>query len=191
MKRGLVLIPGVILMVFGLWYLTLGKSIAESRQALEEQIRIEERRLDTYQQAVNRLQEQADRLRPQEKVSDTRPAVPTSGEDEVITLYRALDSLCRVSGDELHEITPSLNETITFLRHWSSADTALSIPIRIRIDADYRSLSELMGTIESRRYFGGIYSCRIYGSAQLYPNCALDLSFVARLGNRVGMVGRE
>jgi len=191
MNKHLLLIPGAMLMFFGGWYFSLGKPMAESMKEIENQICAEDQKLTTYQEALARSHEQIEAFHKHKNESHNRPVIPFSGEDEMIALYTALDSLCHEPGYNLHEITPSLEETIRFLRQWARADTSLSMPIRIKIDSGYRRLARLIESIEAHRYFNRMQACRLYGSDQLYPDCALDVSFTARLGNRMELFDLE
>ena len=66
-----------------------------------------------------------------------------------------------------------------------------SIPIGIKIEGRYRALYDLMETIENSVYFDHLVGCRISGNEELYPDCQLELSFIAGLYNRKGILDLE
>lgn len=180
----------LVLAIPSAWYVFWGKSLANERRELERQIQAEQQKLSTYRMAMTRFNTKIDEL--QRLNSDSkRSTTPSSGENEVIGLYESLDSLCRQPGYQLDEITPSLNETIRYLRQWAISDSTLSMPIRIKINGNFRSLAGLIQSVERHRNFLRMDDCRIHASEQLYPDCNLDMTFIARLGNRMELFGHE
>jgi Tfp pilus assembly protein PilO len=187
-KAGLIAVF-LVLVIPVAWYVFWGKSLANERRELDRQIQAEQQKLSTYRMAVARLTNKIDEFRRLN--SDSERPTPLSGENEVIGLYKSLDSLCRQPGYQLDEITPSLNETIRYLRQWAISDSTLSMPIRIKINGDFKSLGRLIQTVERHQNFLRMDDCRIHASEKLYPDCTLDMTFIAGLGNRMELFGHE
>jgi hypothetical protein len=190
MRKAGVIAFFLVLAIPGAWYVFWGKSLANERCELNKQIQAEQQKLSTYRMAMARFNNKIEEFRHLNSDSK-RPATPFSGENEVIGLYESLDSLCRQPEYRLDEITPSLEETIRYLRQWANSDSTLSMPIRIKINGDFRSLSRLIQTVERHRNFMRMDDCRIHASEQLYPDCTLDFTFIAGLGNRMELFGHE
>ncbi len=190
MRKNIIIMVSTILVIVGAWYICLGRPMIEDRQRLESEIQLEEKKLAAYRGALTRFNTRIGEYRRLTQDHGPGPVL-FSADEEIIALYKSLDSLCHKPGYKLHEISPSLEETIEFLRQWSRADTTLNMPIRIRIDSDFRSLSRLIEAVEGHRSFHHMKSCRLYGSNQLFPQCALDLTFVAGLGNRGELLDLE
>jgi hypothetical protein len=190
MKRTLILSIIAVVIIAGGWYLTWGQPLMTRIVAIDADISVEEKKLTAYREALMRFDERIKEYnRLHTKINDN--PVIFSGRDEVVTLYHALDSLCHQPGYKLEEITPSLEEVIQFLREWAQSDSLISIPLRIKIRATYRSLAQLVMAIEESRYFSHLTFCRLYGSDEMYPYCALDVAFMAGLSNRQEMFGFE
>lgn len=190
MRKAGVIAVLLVLAIPGAWYILWGKSLTQERRELNKQILVEQQELATYRVVLARFNTDIDKYRSMKSDSE-RPTTPFSGEDEIIGLYESLDSLCSQPGYRLEEITPSLEETIRYLRQWANSDSTLSMPIQIKINGNFRSLARLIGTVERHRNFLRVDDCRIHASEQLHPDCALDLTFIAGLGNRTELFGHE
>lgn len=190
MNRIVIISVVMLAALAGAWYMYWERPMASERRDLNKQIWAEQKKLAMYREALTRFNSQLDEFR-KVKSKSGRPTIPFSAESEIIGLYESLDSLCHRPGYRLEEITPSLEETVRFLRQWADSDTALSMPIRIKIRADYRSLAALIGTVEQLRDFSEMNDCRLDASERLYPDCMLDMTFTAGLGNRMELLGLE
>ena len=190
MRHTLIISLIVIIAIMGGWYLSLGRPATDHIARLDKEIHAEAGKLKAYQEALASFN---DRIQEYNRIDSVleRQSIPYSGKDEVIALYHVLDSLCHRPGYKLNEITPSVEEVIRFLRQWTRADSTISIPIRIKIEADYKILARLVKEIERGEYFENLRDCRVYGSETLYPRCGLDLTFVAGLTNRLEMFDLE
>jgi hypothetical protein len=190
MKRTLPFSLVMIAVIIGGWYFMMGKPTKARIAVLQKDIRTESKKLSAYRDALTRFN---DRIKEHERLNLTIEDSPLlfSGKDEVISLYHELDSLCHQPGYELHEITPSLDEVIQFLREWAQSDSMVTIPIRIKMEATYRSLANLIKAIEESRYYQHLKICRIYGTEDLYPRCHFDVTFIAGLNNRLELFDLE
>jgi len=150
MKRTFFISLIAVTLIIGGWYLVWGRAALSRISAMEKNITVEEQKLTTYREALLRFEEQIKEYHRLHAVTSANPVV-FSGRDEVVTLYHALDSICHQPGYELDEITPSLEEVIQFLRQWAQSDSLISIPLRIKIKATYRSLALLVKAIEESR----------------------------------------
>jgi hypothetical protein len=190
MKRILIISPVLLAVIVGGWYLFWGHSIQVRIDRTEKRIQAEQKKLRTYHEALTRFE---DRIR---EYSRLHSAIETemksfSGKDEVIALYKTLDSMCSQPGYRLGEITPSVEEVIQFLREWARADSTITVPIRIKAEADFRLLAQLVRAIEENECFNGLASCSVRGSDELYPECSIDMTIIAGLGNRMEMFDFE
>lgn len=183
MKRTLIKSLIAAVCIIGGWYLAWGRPAMMRISTVEKNIAAEEKKLTTYREGLLRFEEQIREYQRLHAEMTDNP-VMFSGRDEVVALYHALDSICHQPGYRLEEITPSLEDVIRFLRKWTQSDTLISIPLRIKIRATYRSLAQLVKVIEESRYFNHLSFCRLYGSDEMYPYCALDVAFMAGLSNR-------
>jgi hypothetical protein len=156
----------------------------------EKRIAAETKKLNAYQEALVRFD---DRIREYNELHSSieNGKAVFSGKDEVFALYKTLGSLCHQPGYHLDEITPSVEEVIQFLREWARSDSTITIPIRIKAEADYTLLADLIKAVEQSEYFNRLTFCRLRGSDKLYPQCALDLTFIAGLDNRLEMFDLE
>lgn len=190
MRRTLIVSLVVIGAVIGGWYLSMGRPISNRMAVIDKEIGAESKKIEAYQEALSRFE---DRIREYNRINSILGDAPISfsGKDEVINLYHVLDSLCHRPGYRLNEITPSVEEVIQFLRQWAHSDSTISIPIRIKIEAEYRALAQLVEEVEKSEYFDHVKSCHLYGSEVIYPRCGLDLVFVAQLINRLEMFDLE
>jgi len=173
------------LAIIAAWYVLMGRPLTYQISDAQKKIKVADKKAVTYQQVLERFKDQISEYR---RVNDSLKTVSVSysGKEEVVGLYREIDSLCNQPGFELEDITPSLEEVIRFLRQWAVADSSINIPIRIEVNGEYRSLAGLIKTIEQRRYFAGLQRCHISGSENLRPLCRLELTFEAGLGNPAG-----
>lgn len=190
MKRVLAFSLVVIAVIIGGWYLFLGRPAEIRLQSLEKEISTEKKKMGTYRVALARFDE---RIKEYNQLHSTIVdyQVSFSGRDEVVALYHVLDSLCHRPGYHLDEITPSLEEVVRFLREWAQSDSTITIPIRIKISGNYRSLAQLVQEVEQSEYFSRLVFCRLSGSEDIYPQCALDVTFIAGLSNRLEMFDFE
>ncbi|MCP4567652.1 MAG: hypothetical protein GY841_08740 [FCB group bacterium] len=172
------------------WYALLGKPQAARIKATGDSLAAVDNKLKAYKSA---LSEFVVRQREYDTLHNAilEFGTPFSGTDEVIALYKLLDSLSTQDGFILEEIAPSLEEIITFFREWESAKEMASIPIRINIRGRYKNLADFVQTIEQSVYFDQLTSCRVIGSDELYPDCKLELAFIAGLYNRKGIIDFE
>ncbi|MEZ5359120.1 MAG: hypothetical protein R3F48_09855 [Candidatus Zixiibacteriota bacterium] len=190
MKKTIATSLVVVLAVFGAWHFLLHKPGHVQMEDLKRQIQTQEKKLAAYNIALSSIQakmKEYDSTCAELGLDD----IAYSGEDEVISLYRTMDSLCHRTGYELEEITPSLDEVIQFLRRWESAEARVYIPINIKIKGDYKKLTSLVEDIESHAYFDHLDNTKLTGNDELYPDCRLDIAFVAGLNNRMGMLDSE
>jgi len=190
MRRTLIISLVVIVAIMGGWYLSMGRPIKNRLTEIAKKIGAEDKKVAAYQDALSRFEDQIKEYNQLNSTLDQHP-ISFSGKDEVINIYHVLDSLCHQPGYRLNEITPSVEEVISFLRQWARSDSTITIPIRIKIEADYRSLAQLVKEVEKSKYFDHLKFCRLYGSQDLYPRCGLDLIFVAGLSNRLEMFDLE
>jgi len=190
MRRTAIYSAMALVAIVGAWYLLWGRPLEHRVIMIKNSLRAEDDRLATYREALGRFENQMKDLRALNSAIDSG-SVSFSGQDEIIALYSSLDSLCRRPEYQLEEITPSLQEMIRFLRQWSQSDSALSVPIRIKINGPFQPLAGLVKAVEGSRYFRRLDMCRMYGSDQLYPLCGLDLTFVAGLSHRMELFGHE
>lgn len=190
MRKVAILTIAALAVIAGAWYVYFEKPMASQRRELRRQIQVERQKVDTYQKILSRFDDKIEEYQNLRSSTD-RTAAPFSGENEIIGLYESLDSLCHRPGYRLEEITPSLDETVKFLRQWADSDTTLSMPIRIKINADFRSLADLIRAVERYRNFTRMKDCRVQASDKLFPDCALDMTFIAGLGNRKELFDRE
>lgn len=190
MKKTIVTSLVIAAAVFGAWYTLLQKPAQARTETLKQEIFTQERKLAAYNAALSSITHKM-----QEYDSTCTELgldeITYSGEDEVISLYRTMDSLCHQPGYTLEEITPSLDEVIQFLRKWESAEARVYIPINIKIKGDFGDLASLVADIENHAYFDHLENTKVTGSDELYPDCRLDIAFVAGLNNRMGMLGSE
>lgn len=190
MKKTIMVSLVVVVAIFGAWHLMLHKPGYRQMSELQQEIKTQERKLETYNMALLSIQSKIneyDSTCAELGLDD----ISYSGEDEVVFLYHTMDSLCHRPGYELEEITPSLDEVIQFLRKWESAEARVYIPINIKIKGDYPKLVSLVKDIESHAYFDHLDDTKLMGSEELYPDCKLEMAFVAGLNNRMGMLGSE
>ena len=190
MRQTILLSLMVLAVIVGGWYFLLGHPTQTRLTNMEEEITAESRKLGAYRVALSRFDEMIKEYNRLNTSLDQYP-VSFSGKDEVVSLYHDLDSLCHQPGYQLNEITPSLEEVIQFLRDWAQSDSTMTIPIRVKIEGSYKSLAQLIEAIEESKYFNRLSLCRLNGSDNLYPDCSLDLIFVAGLGNRMEMFDFE
>ena len=190
MKKTLPLTILTITVLVVAWYALLGKPQAARITAAGNSLTAESKKLEAYKSA---LSEFVERQREYDTLHNAilEIGTPFSGTDEVIALYKLLDSLSTQDGYILEEIAPSLEEVITFFREWESAKEMASIPIRMQIRGRYQKLADFVQTIEQSIYFDQLTSCRIIGSDELYPACKLELAFIAGLYNRKGIIDFE
>jgi len=190
MKRTIIFSLMIFAVIIGGWYLLLGQPAKARVATIEKDIFAERRKLGAYRVALARFDEMIKEYNRLNTSFDEYP-VSFSGKDEVVSLYQVLDSLCHQPGYNLKEITPSLEDVIQFLREWAQSDSTITIPIRVKIEASYSSLAQLIEAVEESKYFNRLTFCRLNGSDNLYPDCSLDLIFVASLGNRMEMFDLE
>lgn len=190
MKKATLWILIALLAVPGGWYYFIGRSLAARTASLEKATIAVDTRIVHYANVLRNVEESMDEYRRLNAIFAGRQ-VSFSGKDEVVGLYHALDSLCRQPGYDGAEITPSLEQVIRFLREWAQADSAVSIPISIRVNGSYNDLATLVEAVEQSRHFDHLALCRVNGSKQLYPRCGLDLTYFAKLDNRMELFDRE
>lgn len=190
MKRTVLISVILAVLIAGGWYVGFNRPAGVAIKSLRQQVQAEYQKLDTYRTCLTGIDNII------REVDSLNAAIGTddrafSGRDEVVILYRMIDSLCDRPQYTLEEITPSLEEVIRFLREWDSAESAVYIPIRIKILGPYRPLAELVGKVENGPYFDRLEFCRLAGSEKLYPDCRLELGFVAGLYNKMGLLADE
>lgn len=180
----------VMVVIVGGWYVSLGKMNSAELNVLNDQISAETGKLESYRAAMETLD---DRLEEFKLISETLSDYGSdeSGENEIVFLYRSIDSICAQPAYKLDEITPSLREIIHFLREWKGAEAMVYIPIQIKIRGRYRPLANLVENIEQSGYFNRIEYCRIKSDEELYPDCSMEIKFIAGLTNRMGMFDFE
>lgn len=172
------------------WYFMFNNPAEAKIATLRLNVETAENKLRVYHEALRQIDEylnQFDSL----QAALIESGSSLSGTDEVITLYRFLDSLCGGQQYTLEEISPSLEEVIHFLKEWKKSESLAYIPIQIKIKARYIDLAELIEVIEASTCFDHLLSCRITGYPDLYPYCHLELVFSAGLFNRLGMFDFE
>ena len=124
---------------------------------------VEKQKLDAYQIALSSIDNLIEENRKiHNALSDANTGF--SGQDEVINLYHALDSICNQPGYKLKEITPSLKNVIKFLREWKSSESIVYLPINIKIKGKYRNLVKLTKEIENNLYFHHLSKCHFLAS---------------------------
>ncbi|MCK5126523.1 MAG: hypothetical protein KAR42_09725 [candidate division Zixibacteria bacterium] len=190
MNKTLITCVVIICGIYMIWYLGFHKPLSARTTDLTNNIKVEERKLRAYSIALAEIESKRyeyDSVCTALGLGE----VAFSGDHEVILLYKTIDSLCHRPGYELEEITPSLNEVIHFLRKWESAEARVYIPIHIKIKGKYISLTSLIEDIECNTYFDHLSETRITGSDELYPECRMDIAFVAGLNNRLGILEIE
>lgn len=190
MSRAVAYPMAVVILILGGWYLLWARPMDARMAGWNDAIRTEELKLTAYRQALTRFNEHIEEYNRLHAIAEKTPPV-FSAADEITALYQALDSLCHRPGYRLEEITPSLDEVIRFLRQWPHSDSTASIPIRLRVRAAYRPLAQILEMLEQSKYFQRVTFCRVSGSDELYPQCALDLAFRAGLNNRLEMFNLE
>lgn len=187
MIRSLVTTLGIFLIVLIAWQVLLNKPLDRRIEISLGEIDLTEKKLTAYRVALHTIDRQMAEYRSLYDSYGLDSAAYT-GHDEVVMLYRSLDSLCRQDGYDLIEITPSLMEVISFLRKWDSGQAVVEIPIRMRITGKYRALAQLVGQIERHDAFKHLTQCRVDGTDESYPDCLMDVAFVAGLTNRRGII---
>ena len=190
MIKTIITIFVIIISISAGWYFMFSNPAEAKIAVLRQDVEMAESKLRIYHEALRQIDEylnQFDSL----QAALIESGASLSGTDEVITLYRFLDSLCCGKEYTLDEISPSLEEVIRFLKEWEKSESLAFIPIRIKIRAKYIDLSELIEVIETSNYYDHLLSCRITGYPELYPYCHLDLAFSAGLFNRLGMLDFE
>jgi Tfp pilus assembly protein PilO len=190
MKKTLTFILLMLLAIPGGWYLFFGRALNAQSDLVKKEIAATEAKIAQFAAAMRNIEKHFDDYRRLNAVIADRQS-SFSGRDEVVGLYRALDSLCHRRGYDKAEITPSLEQVIRFLREWARADSSVSIPISIRVEGSYRDLAELVAAVEQSPHFDHLDRCHLYGSERMAPRCGLDLTYVARLDNRMEFLDRE
>jgi hypothetical protein len=114
-----------------------------------------------------------------------------AGSDEVVALYKSLDSLCNRPEFKLEEITPSLEEMIEYQRQRQKGNSTAPVPIRLKLDGRFERLAELIAKIENHPHFDHWLTTQIMGSKTMYPSCKLHVAFVARLDYAMEVAGIE
>jgi Tfp pilus assembly protein PilO len=180
----------VLCLIFAGWYFLLGRPLDMKVVSVSAQLTAERKKLAAHEKALASIPEL---LKSYDSLKTTvgHSYSDFSGEEEVTRLYQTLDSICRRPDYKLDEITPSLQEVIRFLREWEVSDSAIYLPIRIKIYGRYQPLARLIETVEASSYFDSLTHVSLNGSDELYPNCRLDFSFVVGLNNRLGMFELE
>ncbi len=190
MNKTILTSAAIVLLVVGAWYMALYKPAQARTSVLKQEISSEKKKLQTYNAALTAIQYKINEYDSLCVILGL-DEIAFSGEDEVIFLYRTMDSLCHRPGYELEEITPSLDEVIQFLRKWESAEARVYIPINIKIKGSFPDLTQLVEDIESNTYFDHLEDTKLTGSEELFPDCRLDIAFIAGLNNRLGMLDSE
>jgi len=183
MRRSLILALGLAILVIGGWYAFWGRILNSRVSKLHQEIQAEEQKSNAYRQALIQLEQLLSEYRAIRSELTAHP-LPAAGTDEVIALYRTIESRCRQYSLRLNEITPSLEETIRYFRQRAASDSAISISISVKTTGPYPLLADFIEAIERNPYFGRLSRCGIYGSEALHPYCQLDLTFVAELGRQ-------
>jgi len=75
----------VLVGIAGAWYLYCGRPLASEHRELNKQILVERKKLAAYGEALARFNNEIDEFR-RLKSKSGRPAVPFSGENEIIGL---------------------------------------------------------------------------------------------------------
>ncbi len=190
MRRSMILALAMAVLVICGWYTFWGRILNSRIFGLHQEIQAEEQKSSTYRQALVQLEQLLSQYRAMHSELMTHP-FPKAGTDEVIALYETIESRCRQSSLKLNEITPSLEETIRYFRQRAVSDSAISISISVKTTGPYQQLADFIQAIERNRYFGRLSKCGIYGSEALYPYCQLDLTFIAELGNQMGLADND
>lgn len=190
MKKTIGISAAIIILLVGGYYLSRGRMSSDEIGRLSNQIAREAGKLETYHAALKTIDvRHAEFLNLRHSLAAF--GGDESGEDEIIYLYRSIDSLCRLPEYKLDEITPSLEAVILFFRKWKGDEAVIDIPIQIKINGPYRPLAKLVERIEQSDYFSRIEYCRVKGDNNLYPDCAMEIKFIAGLTNHTGMFGFE
>lgn len=186
MKKAPALYGLVLTIGFCLWYLLYSVPLSRHEALLKSEIRSLEQRQAVAEAALASIDSHRDDIRNLFNSLDTLGGI-FSGTGKVISIYYMLDSLCRQAPVRLEEISPSVEETVRFLRDAQQTDSSVTVTIRIKSRGDFFALGRLVTDIEQMRFCGRITYCRIQGSDELYPYCSLDFAFVAHLGRRLEM----
>ncbi|MFH1701489.1 MAG: hypothetical protein ABIE07_12995 [Candidatus Zixiibacteriota bacterium] len=180
----------ILLLFLGSFYLFIGRSADNRISLLNDELFRENKKLRAYHSSLANIDYL---LAENQKIYSTIGNIGSnySGEDEVIMLYRALDSLCHRPSYKLEEITPSLEEIIQFMRKWDNSESIVYLPISIKIRGEFEDITRFCEEIEQSVYFHHLAESHIIGSEGLYPDCHFKLAFVAGLSNRMGLFSLE
>ncbi len=140
---------------------------------LRTQAASEDARLASYQATLASVSATLDRMK---LVQSDRLF---SSRDQVTRLYRVVDSLCNTDGLQLDEITPSLEETIAFLKQDHRPGIRARIPVQITVRGKYSSLARLSDNIQKLEHYRETSRCQVSGSRGMYPQCLMILGFLA------------
>lgn len=190
MKRHRVVAPLVFALVIAGWYFVWCQPQMTKQKLIISRIAQQDSSIASYRVALAGYDHWKDEYRVLYTRLDTTGAV-FAGKEEVVSLYLTLDSLCRQTAIHLDEITPSLEELIRYLRECEKTDSSVTVTMRIKVRGEYRPLAGIVETVEKARYFDRLTAVQIRGSDELYPDCALDFSFVANLGKRLEISGLD
>ena len=180
MIRRVIIMIGIPAIILIGWHFTLEKKAINRQQNLRSQITETEKRLFVRQAQLAGLEILIDKYSRLHDLVVTQET-PYSGVDEIIDYYKRIYNTC--SGPEYHleEITPSLDQLITFLRQWQNRDSHPDIPFDIKVSGEYVDLAKLMETIENDYSFHRLQGLKIKAQEQSYPDCYMELSFAAYL----------
>jgi hypothetical protein len=190
MKKQLAIAPLVFALIITGWYFIWCRPQMTRQKVIISRIAQQDSGIASYRAALAGYDRGKDEFRALYTRLDTTGAV-FAGKEEVVSLYMTLDSLCRQAAIHLDEITPSLEELIRYLRECEKTDSSVTVTMRIKVHGEYRPLAGIVETVEKARYFDRLTMVQIRGSDELYPDCALDFSFVANLGKRLEISGLD
>lgn len=186
-------IIGTVIMLLCLagFYLFIGKPADSRIKSLNDELFRESKKLEAYHACLANIDNLLKENQLLYSSIGNAGSSNFSGEDEVIALYQALDSLCNRPGYKMEEITPSLEEVIQFLRKWDNAESIVYLPMSVKIHAEFDDIVKLCKEIEQSVYFHHLTESHVHGSERLYPDCYFNLAFVAGLSNRMGLFSLE
>jgi hypothetical protein len=181
----------ILFLCLGGFHLFIGKPADIRIKSLNDGLDRESKKLEAYHSCLGNID---NLLKENQLIYSSIGNIESpnfSGEDEVIMLYRTLDSLCNRPGYQLEEITPSLKEVIQFLRKWDNAESIVYLPMSLKIRGDFEDIVRLCDEIEQSVYFHYFTESHVIGSEKLYPDCYFNLAFMAGLSNRMGLFSLE
>jgi len=180
MIRRLVILISLPIIILAGWYFILGQKANDRMDITRTRIAEAEKCLFIRKAQLSGLEqliEKYSRLHEQIALQD----IPYSGFEEIVDYYNRIHQTCSEPDYKLEEITPSLDQLITFLRQWENSGGRQEIPFHISINGQYLNLSQLIKTIENDYSFHRLQRIRITAPDHSYPECHMELAFAAYL----------